>query len=132
MRQLIRIGHESFAGYLQGGIRAWVMDGRPTAAVPQLTVHELSKHRNDYKVLDVRQQREFAGGHLEGASPIPLPLLPTQAADLDRGAKYATFCGSGYRSRIAASFLLAAGVENVYNVVGSMAAWRRAGLPVVH
>ncbi len=131
VRQLIRIGHESIAGYLQGGIRAWVMDGRATETVPQMTVHELHERRTQFKVLDVRQEREWTDGHLEGAVPMPLPTLPESVSQLDRGARYATFCGSGYRSSIAASLLQAAGLTNVANVTGSMAAWRRAGLPVV-
>jgi hydroxyacylglutathione hydrolase len=131
VRQLVRIGHESFAGYLQGGIRAWAMDGRPLTTVPQLTVHALSEQQREITVLDVRQEREWNSGHVEGALHIPLPELPTRLKDLDQTATYATFCGSGYRSSIAASLMSAAGIQNVCNVVGSMAAWRSAGLPVV-
>ncbi len=131
IRQLIRIGHEAIGGYLQGGIKAWVMDGRPTVTVPQMSVHELNEKRDEFTVLDVRQEREWTAGHLEGAEHMALPSLAGQAGKLDRQGKYATFCGSGYRSSIAASLLQSAGLTNVCNVVGSMAAWRSAGLPVV-
>ncbi len=130
IRQLLRIGHEAISGHLQGGFRSWLLDGRLTATVPQISVHELQERRHELTVLDVRQDTEWTGGHLSGALHASLPSLPEEIKRLDPGARYATFCGSGYRSSIAASLLQAAGIPNVCNVAGSMAAWRRAGLPV--
>lgn len=42
----------------------------------------------------------------------------------------ATFCGSGQRASIAASLLKEAGIEEVYNNLGSMAACQAVGCPV--
>jgi len=39
-------------------------------------------------------------------------------------------CQSGARSAIAASVLQARGVTNMMNLVGGIAAWQQAGLPV--
>jgi hydroxyacylglutathione hydrolase len=132
VRQLIRIGRDDFAGYLQGGIRAWAMDGRPLTDVRQMTVHELSQRQDEFTVLDVREEREWIAGHLRDALHVPLPSLPSRVPELDPRGQYATYCETGYRSSIAASFLRSAGLERVANVVGSMAAWRRSGLPLAH
>ena len=51
-------------------------------------------------------------------------------ADPGHGA-VAVICAGGYRSSIAASLLERIGVSRVSNVVGGMAAWSAAGLPVV-
>jgi len=42
----------------------------------------------------------------------------------------AVICGSGFRSSVAASLMVAHGREAL-TVVGGMTAWRAAGLPVV-
>jgi hydroxyacylglutathione hydrolase len=40
------------------------------------------------------------------------------------------YCGSGYRSSMAASLLERQGFREVYNVLGSITAWRAAGYPL--
>ena len=42
----------------------------------------------------------------------------------------AVVCGSGYRASIASSFLKREGYTDVANVLGGMAAWKAAGLPM--
>jgi len=42
----------------------------------------------------------------------------------------AVYCESGSRSGLAASILLRAGYPKVYNVPGSISAWKAAGFPV--
>lgn len=50
---------------------------------------------------------------------------------LPRDRPVAVTCGSGYRSSVAATLLLArAGRREVFNVLGGMIAWRNAGLPM--
>jgi hydroxyacylglutathione hydrolase len=41
------------------------------------------------------------------------------------------YCGSGRRSNIAASILKMNGYKKVFNVLGSMSAWKSAGYEVV-
>ena len=40
------------------------------------------------------------------------------------------FCGTGYRSTVTTSLLQSRGYTGLVNVVGGMAAWQEAGLPV--
>ena len=62
--------------------------------------------------------------HIEGAQHIPLPKLAANLSQLPKDAALAVMCGSGYRSSIAASLLLARGFTRVQNVMGGMGAYQ--------
>ncbi|MDX1609761.1 MAG: cyclic nucleotide-binding domain-containing protein [Halofilum sp. (in: g-proteobacteria)] len=55
--------------------------------------------------IDVRLPPEFEGGHIQGATNIPLFFLRKRAESLDTGTEYIVYCDTGSRSS-AASFLL--------------------------
>jgi rhodanese-related sulfurtransferase len=129
--RLARVGIEDSRGFLQGGITAWKQAGFPVAAVPQITVQELSHQRSqNLQVLDVRREPEWHAGHIEGAEWFPLDNFKISAPELDPSVPVAIHCQGGYRSMIACSLLQRAGIENVINVAGGFDAWRQAGLPV--
>jgi glyoxylase-like metal-dependent hydrolase (beta-lactamase superfamily II)/rhodanese-related sulfurtransferase len=129
--RLARVGIEDSRGFLPGGIAAWKQAGFPVAAVPQITVQELSRQRSqNLQVLDVRREPEWHAGHIEGAEWFPLDNFKISAPELDPSAPVAIHCQGGYRSMIACSLLQRAGIENVINVAGGFDAWRQAGLPV--
>ena len=126
--RLARVGYERVAGVLHGGCEAWRMADLPVASVPQIPAESLAPGARP--VLDVRRQREWDGGHLAGATHVPLAQLRERLVVLDRDADWAIVCASGYRSSIAASVMLAAGFRRVTNAAGGMDAYRRAGRPV--
>ena len=45
----------------------------------------------DFLLLDVREPREYAGGHLPGALHIPLSRLAGRLGDLDRSRPVVTY-----------------------------------------
>jgi rhodanese-related sulfurtransferase len=55
-----------------------------------------------------------------------LALLPP-----DKDAKIVLYCRSDRMSTIAAKTLVQEGYTNIWNVLGGMVAWERAGLPLV-
>jgi hydroxyacylglutathione hydrolase len=129
--RLARVGIEDPRGFLQGGIAAWKQAELPVAAVPQITVQELSRQRSSsMQVLDVRRELEWHAGHIDGAEWFPLDNFKISAPELDPSAPIAVHCQGGYRSMIACSLLQRAGIENVMNVMGGFEAWKQAGLPV--
>ena len=81
-------------------------------------------------VLDVRTEKEWNAGHIDGAIHIHGGLLQDRFADIPRDEPVAVVCGSGYRASIAASFLKREGYQDVSNVVGGMSAWKAAGFPM--
>ncbi len=111
--QLFRIGYESLEGHLEGGLEAWIADGRGTASYPTVEVDGLLDElaRGDAgDVVDVRQRIEWDAGHLEGSRHVFVGDLPDRLHDFDGETRSTFVCASGYRSSMAASLLDRAGV----------------------
>ncbi|MDO4262608.1 MAG: rhodanese-like domain-containing protein [Deinococcus sp.] len=87
-------------------------------------------HRSGAYVLDVRTPAEYAGGHISGATLIPLAELSGRMGEVPRDRDVYVICRSGNRSAQASALLMDAGYERVINVAGGMGAWQRAGYPV--
>jgi hydroxyacylglutathione hydrolase len=51
-------------------------------------------------------------------------------ADIPKDKPVAMFCNVGHRAGLGASILLREGCREVYNVLGSMTAWKAAGYPI--
>jgi len=81
-------------------------------------------------VLDVREDDEWAAGHIEGALHIPLAQLPDRAGELSSAAQVLCVCRVGGRSAQATMWLRRAGVEAV-NLDSGMNGWVAAGHPMV-
>jgi glyoxylase-like metal-dependent hydrolase (beta-lactamase superfamily II)/rhodanese-related sulfurtransferase len=125
--RLARVGMENVAGYLDGGLLAWVEAGYESAALSQITTGELSEMAVD--VLDVRRPMEFAAGHVPGARNVPLGELPRRLEEIEN-RPLAVICAGGYRSSAAASLLARHGLTDLRNVAGGTEAWIRDGLAV--
>lgn len=80
-------------------------------------------------VLDVREEVEWAHGHIEGAVHIPLMDLPTRLEEVP-DARTLVVCKVGGRSAKAAAYLQAQGRDAV-NLDGGMLEWEAAGRPMV-
>lgn len=133
---LLRVGFDDLRGYLEGGIGAWETGGFPLATLGTMSVQDLRTQVNAapaerLTVLDVRTEREWNEGHIEGAVHIHGGLLQERFEDVPRDQAVAVVCGSGYRASIASSFLKREGYADVTNVLGGMTAWKAAGYPVV-
>lgn len=131
---LIRVGFDEIQGYLQGGIDGWETSGYPLGMLATLSVQQLAerlKHGAErVTVLDVRTEKEWNAGHIDGALHIHGGKLQEHFAEVPQSKPVAVICGSGYRASIAASFLKREGYAEVSNVVGGMSAWKAAGLPM--
>jgi hydroxyacylglutathione hydrolase len=122
--QLRRSGFDRIVGWLQGGMNTWTGE---TATLRRVQPTEMASERAT--VLDVREANEWREGHVPGAVRIPGAQLPGRIAEVPAGPVL-VICGSGSRSAIAASLLIATGRDEVAHVVGGMDAYRSAGLPV--
>lgn len=128
---LARIGVDNVAGYLRRGFREWTETGLRFHKVPQMSVHELKATLETaprtQQLLDVRREGEWNQGHIPGAQHIPASALSTRLGEVDRAIPVAVYCSTGYRASIAASVLKRSGFGSVFNVPGSIAAWKGAG-----
>lgn len=82
-------------------------------------------------LVDVRNDDEVARGIIPGAIHIPLALLPVQYESLTKNENVVFYCHSGMRSAHAAAFASSKGCKNVYNLIGGVLAWGKAGNPFV-
>jgi hydroxyacylglutathione hydrolase len=133
-KPLVRVGLDDIRGYLEGGMDAWVEAGYPVSRLRQASPTELLddlSREPSIRVLDVRSDEEWEGGHVCGATHLMGGYLPERARELARGGgPLAVVCQTGYRSTVAASVLERAGAADVRNVTGGMTAWQQAGLPI--
>jgi glyoxylase-like metal-dependent hydrolase (beta-lactamase superfamily II)/rhodanese-related sulfurtransferase len=118
VRQARNIGYETLLGELDGGIDAWRASGRPVKST-RLTAAE----RYEGTVVDVRQQNEYAVGHIPGAISAELGQLTT--GDLPRGPA-AVMCAHGERAMTGASLLARAGRGGLTVLTGGPEDWGRA------
>lgn len=119
--ELARIGFDNVLGYIEADTL------KETRQLSQLSVCDLKgalQRDGGPLVLDVRTSGEWESGHIEGARHIPLPKLTANLTQLPKDDPLAVLCGSGYRSSIAASLLLAHGFNRVQNVMGGMGAYQ--------
>ncbi len=81
-------------------------------------------------VIDVRDAREYAGGHIPGARLLPLDeLKPDPKAKLTRD-NVLFVCAKGIRSATAAKLAEGLGFGRLYTLEGGTQAWVAAGLPL--
>ena len=135
---LIRLGYDLIDGYLCAGAEACGLESWYTAAYPiehfgLLSVQELEKRLNDSHnliVLDVRTDKEWGEGHIEGALHIYVGHLEEQMDMIPDDRAVAVVCSVGNRGSLAASILRRAVHQDVFNVLGGMIAWNKAGYKV--
>jgi hydroxyacylglutathione hydrolase len=129
VENLVSIGLDRVAGYFDPEARAaWQAAGGVPGRVRQMSVADLAREDgNGILVLDVRNRSEWDGGHLAGATLLPLAELDARLEELPRDREVVVHCQGGGRSSIAASVLLARGWPRVSNLTGGFSAWVAAG-----
>ncbi|MEW6429232.1 MAG: rhodanese-like domain-containing protein [Thermodesulfobacteriota bacterium] len=83
-----------------------------------------ARPEGSYQLIDVRQPREYADGHLAGARLLPLKELADRVAELDAAKPTLVYCAVGGRSKVAAQLLNGKGFRNVFNILGGIKAWQ--------
>ena len=78
-------------------------------------------------LLDVRDESEFAAGHIPGVLHIHLGFLEDRLDEIPRDRPVVVQCRSGNRSAIGQSVLLAHGFADVRNLEGGILGWAAQG-----
>ncbi|HVT17557.1 MAG TPA: MBL fold metallo-hydrolase [Thermoanaerobaculia bacterium] len=133
--RLGRIGFDTVAGYLEGGLLA--LEARPdlldaTARVTPAEAAQALGSPAPPVILDVRSPKEWQQTRIDGSLNIPLNRLIDRIQELPRQSGVLVHCAGGYRSSIAAGLLQRHGVRDLIELAGGVAAWERAGLPLRH
>lgn len=74
-------------------------------------------------IIDVREEHEYAAGHIPGALLLPIEEIESWLDRFDQAASIAVVCRSGRRSDYACQILAQHGFGNVKNVVPGMSDW---------
>jgi len=88
----------------------------------------------DAVLLDVREDDEWAAGHVEGSHHVPMADVPARLDEISTLAEGAgqlvVVCRSGSRSARVVAWLARNGVDAV-NLDGGLGGWASAGRPMV-
>lgn len=97
---------------------------------PRVPTVDAGAVAGDECVLDVREQEEWAAGHIEGSQHLPLGELVARCRDVPRDEQVVVVCRSGARSAQATAYLASQGIDAV-NLEGGLHAWTAARRPLV-
>jgi glyoxylase-like metal-dependent hydrolase (beta-lactamase superfamily II)/rhodanese-related sulfurtransferase len=131
--RLGRIGFDTVAGYLHGGMERLARSPELIERTPRITAGSLVEQLNSGKpplLVDVRTPSEWTHRRIDGAINLPLNHLRDSLDAVPAACELVVYCAGGYRSAIATSLIPRAGCPTVTHLVGGVAAWDAAGLPL--
>ncbi|MBJ6725592.1 rhodanese-like domain-containing protein [Geomesophilobacter sediminis] len=136
-----RAGYTNILLYSEG-FPVWEEKGMPIVAGPDYakkiqtnmmsaaTLKEvLSQKKGEYVLVDVRDEFEFAEGHVEGAINIPAESFAVKSGGLPKEKGIIVYCNSGGRSYMAYRKLMKLAYPKIYQAIFDE--WKKAGYPVV-
>ena len=135
MLQFLQNNIWTFALALTSGIMLfWSFFGNRLLGIKEvdhIAAMQLINHK-DALMLDVREQSEYAAGHVLNSKLIPLGKLKERLGELEkyRERPIVVICRSGQRSASACSLLGKQGFAQAYNLNGGIIAWQKASLPL--
>ena len=103
--------------------------------VKELSVDDVRRKQEraeTFHLVDVREDHEWAKGHLPGATHLGKGIIERDVETKipDTSAEIVLYCGGGFRSALAADNLQKMGYTNVYSMDGGYRGWTEAGLKV--
>jgi rhodanese-related sulfurtransferase len=105
------------------------------AKVKETSIDEVAERlvkKDDFHLIDVREESEFAKNHLPGARHLGKGIIERdiEKAIPDIDADIVLYCGGGFRSALAAENLQRMGYTNVKSMAGGWRGWNAKNLPV--
>ena len=82
-------------------------------------------------LLDVREESEFAAGHIPGAIHLSKGIIERDIEEVvpNTSQEILLYCGGGFRSALTADNLQRMGYKNVVSVDGGWRTWTELGFP---
>jgi hydroxyacylglutathione hydrolase len=128
-RQLIRIGYDDLAGYLEGGIEAWARD-YPVETIHTISAQDLRERLDEFTLIDVRQKSEWDAGHIPGAIHFEGGRIAWEEPPFKQDKPLVIQCASGNRSMVAISVLKRRGFDKLIQVEGGINQWKKNGFEI--
>jgi rhodanese-related sulfurtransferase len=95
-------------------------------------IHQRVVTHEQFLLFDIREENEFARGHLPGAKSLGKGIIERDiesiVPDFDR--EIVLYCGRGFRSALAADNLKKLGYTNVISMDGGFRGWKEASFPI--
>ena len=119
--RLSRVGFDNTLGFLEGGINAWVKQGKAVEQIENISAQELKvRVDNGAAIVDVRKHSEYSSVHIPQVMLVPLDEINQNLNRFDNNKPFYLHCAGGYRSMIALSILKNRGIHTGINVLGGM------------
>ncbi|MFN7085103.1 MAG: rhodanese-like domain-containing protein [Burkholderiales bacterium] len=119
---------------ITGGMLLWPLINRVSRPGNEVGVTDAVQliNRRDAVVLDVRENDEYAGGHIANSRHIPLAQLGGRIKELEkfRTRPVIICCRSGSRAAAAIDVLRKNGFNEAVMLRGGISAWQQAGMPL--
>lgn len=113
----------------QGLMAAGAKPASTSTGPQKMSVQELADRLTKGEaifLLDVRERPEYDLCHLEGATLIPVGMIPNNRKRIPTDRPVVVYCHHGIRSANVAQYLYAQeGLTNLYNLDGGINAWAR-------
>lgn len=101
-------------------------------SVPVIDVNDLAETKENYLILDAREEEEYEVSHIEGAEYIGYDQPKFEMLnDVPKDQPIVLYCSIGYRSEKLGEKLKKQGFSNVQNLYGSIFEWTNEGLPLI-
>lgn len=114
------------------GFLAIVNDAK--SRIRELTIDDVLRKlaaKEDFELIDVREESEWAAGRIRGARYLGRGVLERDIEKEipDKSREIVLYCGGGFRSALAADNLQKMGYRNVFSMDGGFRGWKAANGP---
>jgi sulfur dioxygenase len=112
--------------------KRWAPVELSAGGIPEVAPEWVAAHRDELRLIDVREPDELTGelGHIPGVEPMPLAQVPGPLATAPGDRPIVFVCRSGGRSGKAALAIIELGFAQVASMRGGMIAWNQRRYPV--
>lgn len=120
--------------FFSGAMLFWSLIGNSVRGIKEVdstAALQLINHKNAL-VLDVREEGEYALGHILSSKHIPLGKLNERIGELEKFKEQpiVVVCRTANRSSMACATLGKSGFTQAYILAGGITAWQKGNLPL--
>ncbi|KQN36143.1 MBL fold metallo-hydrolase [Pedobacter sp. Leaf41] len=124
--RLARVGYDQCSGYLDGGMKKWLIAGKSIDVVKNIDAEDFEAYTMQQNIpfIDIRNESERSKDQISGSVNILLEKNFEISGKLDTSKEYLVYCAGGYRAMIFISLLKSKGYHGCINVSGGLSAIR--------